>query len=323
MKTALVTGATGFIGKRLCIYLQQKGWHVRGTFRSGTVIEGVEPVELDLNSSCWPEGLTDGVDVIFHLAGKAHVVAANWKDEEEYLPVNTACTRKLLQAAQKSLVQRFVYFSSVKVIGDSQQQERIDENDTTLPQGPYGVSKYMAEQLVLSGGYVPEPVVIRPTMVYGNSVKGNLPNMIRTIADHHFPPIPEFGNKRSMVHVDDVVHASVLMAEHPEAAGGIFIVSDGETYSSHQIYRWICEALGRDGSRWVVPVAVLRALARVGDGLHILAGKRVLYDSDVLGKLSGSAWYSSERVRNELGFQPEHNLHDTLPEIIRFLGVGR
>jgi len=323
LKTALVTGASGFIGKALCRYLQQQGWHVRGTYRSGELIDGVEPVLFDLNNRSWPEGLTDGVDVIFHLAGKAHVIAADWQDEEEYLPVNTASTRKLLLAAQKSLVPRFVYFSTVKAIGNSHQSMCIDENDTTLPQGPYGISKYMAEQLVLNGGYVPEPVVIRPTMVYGNTMKGNLPNMIRAITNHRFPPIPEFANRRSMVHVDDIIRAALLMAEHPNATGRVYIVSDGETYSTHQIYRWICEALGRKPSRWSVPASVFRLLAKLGDGLRMLVGRRIMYDSDVLEKLSGSACYCSEQVGIELGFKPERRLDEALPEIVRFLEASR
>jgi len=323
LKTALVTGASGFIGKNLCCYLQQQGWHVRGTFRSGELIDGVESVQFDLNHRYWPEGLTDGVDVIFHLAGKAHAIASDWEDEEEYLPVNTASTRKLLLAAQKSSVPRFVYFSTVKVIGDSHQKGSIDENDTTFPEGSYGVSKYMAEQLVLNGGFVSEPVVIRPTMVYGDSVKGNLPNMIMAIANHRFPPIPEFANRRSMVHVDDIIRAALLVAEHPKAVGRAYIVSDGAAYSTQQIYQWICEALGRKPPRWVVPLSVLRLFAKLGDGMRMLAGRRILYDSDVLEKLSGSAWYCSDRISRELGFQPERNLHDALPEMIRFLGWGR
>lgn len=156
-------------------------------------------------------------------------------------------------------------------------------------------------------------------MVYGNTEKGNLPQMIKAVAKGVFPPLPEMHNRRSMVHVDDVVAAALLAAKNPKAAGQIYIVTDGQAYSTRQIYDWIREALGKQPVTWSVPQAVLTLAAQGGDVISRLRNRRFPLDSDSLEKLLGSAWYSSAKIERELGFRPRHTLKDALPEIVRFL----
>jgi len=192
----------------------------------------------------------------------------------------------------------------------------FNEEDFIEPDTPYGKSKLEAEKLVLYGGYVPEPVVLRLCMVYGPGAKGNMQKMLQAIAKHRFPPLPEVNNKRSMVHVQDVVKAAILAAEGPEAVGQTFIVSDGHSYSTRQIYDLMCQALGRRPPKWSIPIPCLRALGLAGDAIGKLRGKRFMFDSDALEKLIGSAWFSSQKIETKLGFKPEWNLEKALPEMV-------
>jgi len=321
LKQALVTGASGFIGSHLCSYLRQHGWSVRGLSRSGIVPDGIEAVACDLADTPVPEEMIRGVDVVFHLAGKAHALSGSWLDEEEYFPVNVKATRWLLNAAKAAGVKRVVYFSSVKAMSATGCGPH-DESCGALPMDMYGRSKLMAEHLVLRGGFVPEPVVIRPVMVYGNTEKGNLPKMIRAIRNGRFPPLPDTRNQRSMVHVDDIVHAALLAAEHPDAVRNVYIVTDGQVYSTRQMYIWICEALQKPIPGWQFPLPVLKALAKGGDVIGKIRGRRFMFDSDVLEKLVGSELYCSEKIQNELGFKAQYHLKEALPEIIRYLERG-
>lgn len=317
MQKILVTGASGFIGERLCGHLRQQGLTVRALSRHG--IRGAyEDIGFDLTRESYPPEICSDIDTIFHLAGKAHALAENRQDEDEYLRINTEATRKLLQAAKQAGVKRFIFFSSVKAVGDSDSQP-MDESVTIPADTPYGSSKFQAEQLVLHGGYVPHPVVIRPCMVYGNTGKGNLPRMINAIRRNLFPPLPEFQNHRSMVHVDDVVRAALLAAEKPEASGQVYIVSDSQGYSTRQIYDWIRTALGKKPMPWAIPLTLLKLLAKTGDAIGKLRGRRFMFDSDALRKLSHSAYYSSAKIERELGFRPQHTLQQALPDIIRYL----
>ena len=314
---ALVTGGSGSIGINLCCELVSCGYDVRVLARRKEDGPWKELIQGGLTKSL-PDSLCDGVDTIFHLAGKAHALSETSQDEDEYFAINAEGTRKLLEAAKQAGVRRFVFFSSIKAMGEGG-LECFDESASCVPETPYGSSKLAAEKLVLEGGYVPEPVVLRLSMVYGNSEKGNLPRMIEAVAKGRFPPLPEAGNRRSMVHVDDVVHAAILAAEKTEAIGQTYIVTDGTPYSTRQIYEWICEALGKPVPGWSIPMPVLRMLARVGDGIGGVRGRRFMFDSDALDKLIGSACYSSAKLERELGFVPQRHLRETLPDMIRFL----
>ena len=316
MKKVLITGANGFIGQVLAKQLLTARIEVKSLVRDKAINPEVESVVLDLTQE-WAINPCEGVDTVFHLAGKAHALSEIAADDAQYQRINTEGTRKLLEAAKLAGVKRFVFFSSVKAVGDMKIMQ--DETNQTLPDTPYGHSKRAAENLVLNGDYVPHPVVIRPCMVYGLSDKGNLPRMISAIQRGFFPPLPEVFNHRSMVHVDDLVNAAILAAQNPKAAGQIYIVSDEQANSTRQLYEWICKALNKKPLPQVIPVFVLKRLAKIGDFIGKIRGRRFLFDSDALEKLLGSAWYSSAKIAAELGFQAKRNLQEALPEIVRYL----
>jgi nucleoside-diphosphate-sugar epimerase len=315
VKKAFITGASGFIGHALCSQLFEQGWHLRVLLRQPMTGPWHETVISDLETPL-PRDLLDGIDVVFHLAGKAHALSENQQDVREYFRINTEGTRKLLEAARDAGVPRFVLFSSVKAMNEGSHQ-CLDEMTACLPETPYGKSKLEAERLVLNGEYVSEPAVLRLSMVYGPAMKGNLPRMIEAVAKGVFPPIPEFGNKRSMVHVKDVVQASLLAAEKPEAVGQTYIVTDGQPYSTREMYEWICETLDKPVPGWHLPEMVFRGLARFGDMIGKLRGQRFFFDSDALDKVSSSSWYSSQKIKTELGYHPNHHLRDTFSDILK------
>jgi nucleoside-diphosphate-sugar epimerase len=313
-----VSGGGAFIGRRLCEALQAQGHTVVAGLRRPEPGPWNRVVISDLTGEAIaPQELQD-ISCVIHLAGKAHALAENAQDEREYYDINVGGTQKLLETSRTAGVRRFLFFSSVKVMGD-EAYSLVDESLECRPETPYGTSKLEAEQLVLRGGYVPEPVVLRPAMVYGSSRKGNLPRMIDAIARGRFPPLQEIGNKRSMVCVDDLVSAACLSIEKQIAVGKVYIVTDGCTYSTRNIYEWICEALDKPVPHWTIPVAMLRVLAKVGDGIGRVRGRRFMFDSDSLDKLVGSANYSSEKIQRELGFQPAWNLRSALPGIVSWL----
>jgi len=313
----LVTGAAGFIGRKLCFELQQKGYFVHALLRSDIDGPWDDVIILDLRDSCALPSLL-GIKIVFHLAAKAHALAETSQDVEEYFRVNTLVTEALLDACKVCDVQSFIYFSSVKAAGTG--TGMMDESNLLEPDTPYGQSKRASEKLVLEGGCVPHPVVIRPSMVYGNTDKGNLPKMIQAIRSGKFPPLTEAHNRRSMVHVDDVVTAAILAAENPIASGEIYIVTDGKSYSTRQMYEWICESLHKSVPKWKLPTLILRLLAITGDVIGSLRGRRYIFDSDALDKLIGSACYSSAKVERELGFKARRNLREALPEISQYIG---
>lgn len=320
----LMTGAGGFIGRHLCNALQHRGDRVIGVGRTLSAGPWDEFHQLDIANG-FPESILNGVEAVAHLAGKAHALSEVAQDEDEYVRVNTTGTQHVLQAAQTTGVRRFVLFSTIKAMGEGNAAgvplRPIDEADECLPETSYGKSKLAAEKLVLDGGYVTEPVVLRLCMVYGGKEKGNFTRMVTAINRNRFPPIPEFGNRRSLVHVDDVVQAAILGLTHPQAVGRTYLVTDGCGYSTRQMYDAIRTALGKPQCRWNVPAGVLRVCGYAGDLIGKLRRKRFFFDSDALCKLSSNAWYSNERICTELGFSPKKTLDTALPALIAELGL--
>lgn len=320
MKTAVVTGATGFIGKNLCARLKADGWRVIA-IAGRTVAAGPWDAcfAADLSKpdsvSALAGKLPAGVTAFFHLAGKAHALSELNSDGSEYFAINTEGTRRLLELAKACGARRFVFASTVKAMGEGG-YDLLDENFVCAPETPYGRSKLEAEKILFTGNFVPEPVAIRLTMVYGGKDRGNMTRMVDAVRRHRFPPFPETGNRRSMVHIDDAVRAFVLAATHPAAPGGVFIVTDGNLYSTREIYLTIRRALGRGVPCVTPPLWAFRCAAKVGDLLGKLSGRRMPLDTDSLSKLTDSAAYSNERIRLELGFIPEKTLEDGVRAIL-------
>jgi nucleoside-diphosphate-sugar epimerase len=315
-----VTGGSGFVGRRLCERLSRAG-DVRVLCRGDSPGPWSGLDSIDLACDDLPAGLLDGFDTVVHLAARTHAVDEHGDTELLYRELNVEGTRKLLAAAASSGVRRFVLMSSVKAMGEST-ADAADESSPAEPTTWYGRTKLAAEQLVLHGGYVPEPVVLRSTLVYGPGVHGNLERMIRAIRTRRFPPVPETGNKRSLVHVDDLVSAALLAAESPAAAGRVFIVTDGRPVSTRQMYQWISDGLGVPAAGRTIPVFLFRALALGGDAIGRIRGRRFVFDSAAHKKLFGSAWYDSTAIETALGYKPQWTFREAIPQMTDGEGVA-
>ena len=314
-RTAVVTGASGFIGPGLCQLLKANGWRVRALMRRPVAGPWDDVFLVDLGREPVPLEALAGADCVFHLAGKAHALAESAGAEEAYRLANYQSTLDLLAAARAQGVRAFIYFSSVKAMGDGG-GTGPDPEPKLAALTPYGRSKRLAEEAVLTTGAIPHPVVLRPSLVYGPHPKGYLNLIIRAVRAGWFPPLPELGNMRSMIHRDDLAAATLCCADDPRANGQTYVVTDGNPYSTRQIYEFILESLGRRTPGWTLPVGLLHLAARSGDALGRIRGRRVLFDSDVLDKLIGSALYDGGSITQELGFTPQRNLNESMPEMV-------
>jgi len=298
MKKCLVTGSTGFIGGRLLGLLGTIECDVRLLARSK--VNDYETFVCNLEQERIPKHALESVDTVFHLAGFAHDMQDPSKVEDLYRLINVDATVELARLAVESGVKRFVFISSVKAGGGLASGKCVNESNRDDPEGVYGKSKREAELKLLkigreSGMHVS---IIRPSLVYGPEVKGNLQLMLTGIKQGWFPPLPETGNRRSMTHVDDLVRAILLVSEDKRANGEIFIVTDGKSYSSREIYNTICNVVGKSIPKWSVP-KILFSIAG-------LVSPRIKYK---VNKLLGDECYSSAKLE-ALGFKAKKSLKD-------------
>jgi UDP-glucose 4-epimerase len=315
MSRFLVTGASGFIGRRLCAELREHGDVVALVRRSATG-PWDEMHVCDLASDSPPDEAVRGAQAVFHLAGRAHVLDERVADEDAFHRANVEATERVCDAASGAGVRRLVLASSVSAMGEGGDAP-VPEDKPPDPQTAYGRSKRDAEKVVLER--MDEPVVLRFPLVYGPRLKGNLERMIRAVEAGRFPPVPRIENRRSMLHVDDAVQAMWLAATAERAAGNVYTVTDGPGYSTRRVYESIRSALGRPAPGWAIPAGVLRGVARVGDLAGALTRRRSPFDSIAFDKLFGSARFESERIRHDLGFEPRWDLEAAMPEIVASL----
>jgi len=230
-RSYLVTGASGFIGSNLCRYIRKQGHTVRALLRRPMEGPWDEAYQGDLTKNPLPAGLFEGVEGIFHVAGLAHAQTFSDGTASSHWKVNVEGTESLLSAAHQAGVKRFIYFSSVKAAADPG-EHCADETWDQVPEDDYGRSKREAEIRVLQAGKENGMHVcnLRPALVYGPGVKGNLKRMMQAIAQGKFPPLPEFGNRRSLVSLTDLVTASWLAMEQEQANGKTYIVCEAQPY---------------------------------------------------------------------------------------------
>lgn len=307
-KKSVVTGATGFIGRHLCEKLKEQGEFVIACGREQQQGPWDEFLQMDLPSKCFPEESLKGVTTIYHLASKAHDMSGKPLGFDEFKPVIVDGTARIVEAADASEIPRLVYLSSVKAMGEGNPAQTplspLDESTPVAPQTPYGLAKAEAEKLVHGSG-IPHAVVLRPPMVFGPGEKGNLPRMIRAIQAKRFPPLPETGNKRSMIHVDDLVEFALRAARSPAAAGKSYIVTHPDAISTRQLYDGIRDFLGLPPSQAAIPFTLLKIAAGLGTFLGKITGSSMPLDLETLDKLTGSAWYASGLAERELGYVPQ------------------
>ena len=312
----LITGASGFIGGRMLRALRSEGVVFRTIRRTPIECEGTFIADLADKASL--VRACSGVSCVFHCAGYAHAFASfSDTDEGLHWKVNFEGTQNLLAAAVQAGVRSFVNLSSVKAMVEPGEM-CADEELPGEPETAYGKSKRAAEEVALSIGKQSgmHVVNLRLAMVYGAGGRGNLERMARLVRQGLFPPLPETGNHRSLVHVDDVVSAMRLVAHDPRANGRNYIIAGPEAPSGRQLFDALRRAYGMRPCGWSLPVSLLRGAAIGGDLLESIARRRMPFDSEVLDRLLGSAWYSPARIEQELGWCARISLSEGLLELV-------
>src|SRR3972149_621402 len=276
----LITGATGAVGPRVAGALHDEGHNLRTLSldapQAGMLPDGVELHLGDITDPVAVMSAMQGVDIVIHLAALLHVLNPPPALREKYERINVGGTAAVLDAAIKSKVRRVVFFSTIAVYGYAS-GEILTENAPPQPNTFYAQTKLAAERLVLAAkGPDGQPLgtVLRLGAVYGARIKGNYRRLLQSLARGRFVPIGSGNNRRTLVYDRDVAAAAVLAAQHPNAGGQIYNVSDGRFHSLNEIVKTMCEALDRAPPRFSLPVAPARWAAGVLEDATRLIGRK-------------------------------------------------
>lgn len=248
MKKVLITGKNSYIGTSLEKWLMREP----DTYRVDTV---------DMKDSSWKEKDFSSYDVVFHVAGIAHV-SSDPKMESLYYRVNRDLTIDTAKKAKAEGVKQFIFMSSIIVYGDSSSGKRvIDRNTVPTPSNFYGKSKLQAEEGIkhLETDTF-KIVVLRPPMIYGKGAKGNYPrlaNMAKKI-----PVFPDIDNERSMLHIDNLCEFIKVMIDYGES--GLFFPQNSEYVKTSEMVRYIGEVHGKKIRMTKVFNPLLRLMFGIG-----------------------------------------------------------
>ncbi len=221
-------------------------------------MSGVERVAMmDLRRAAdWP-ALLDGISHVVHLAGIAH--APGSLPDELYTRINAEAAGELAEAA-RDRIERLVLISSVRAQAGLSADHPITEKDTALPTDVYGRSKLEAERLIAQSGVA--FTVLRPAVVYGKGVKGNIASLA-TLAKTPMPlPFAGLDNRRSLLAIENLVAAISLVLDAEQAANETFLVADAEPISVADLVAAMREGLGRPPHLVKVPLGAVKRLMK-------------------------------------------------------------
>lgn len=300
----LLTGATGFVGRRLvdCL-LNKTSVDLTAAVRSHSVPEHVPFVmvdDLDWDTD-WSAALRNQ-QVVVHAAGRAHIMKDLASDPlAEYRRINVGGTLNLARQAAKAGIRRFVFISTIGVNGNINTCP-FTEDDLPNPVEPYAQSKWEAEQGLwdIQKATGMELVVLRPPLAYGYNAPGNFGNLIRWVEKGIPLPFGAIHNQRSLVALDNLVDLITLCINHPAAANQTFLVSDGHDLSTTELLIGVASTMGKPSRLLPIPAGILMLCAR-------FLGKKALAQ-----RLLGSLQVDISKSRTLLGWEPPVSVKEGL-----------
>jgi dihydroflavonol-4-reductase len=307
--SALVTGATGFIGGYLVRALQQSGYAVRALVRDETRLGGlggVEPFKGDLLEPGSLAGIERDIDVAVHCAS----LLGKWGD------VNVRGSVELLKRFRDTGLRRFVHLSAGGVTGPVKQRS-VDETYACKPATPYEQTKLLAEQQVLelSRETGIATVVVRPTFTYGPG-DPHKTALFRAVKRGRYVFIGGGESVNHPVFVEDVVRG-ILLAIERGRAGEVYIIGGERPVTKRELVNAIADALGvrrptLSIPRWIAAIAAwkLELFGRLAGFEPILTRSRVMMMTDNFG-------YSIAKARRELGYAPRTGLSEGIEKTVR------
>ena len=310
----LLTGATGFVGSALQQRLVADENHdltiaVRNVQQPSNKVRTVRVDNLAANTD-WTDALQD-IDIVIHAAARVHVMDDKSTDPlAVFRKVNVEGTLNLARQAVGAGVKRLIFISSIKVNGEGTELgEAYNADSQPNPVDSYGISKYEAEQglLKIAGTTPLEVVIIRPTLVYGENVKGNFHSLMKWT--YKGIPLPMSGinnNLRSLVSIDNLVDLIVTCIDHKQAANQVFLVSDDDDISTARLLDEIAKGLQVKNRSIKIPPTLINKSAS-------LLGK-----ANVAQRLTGSLQVNIDKTKTLLDWQPKYSANDSIQKTAQF-----
>lgn len=327
----LVTGGTGFLGRRLVERLLAAGRRVAVLGRTPAAdleARGVRFIRAALDDTAAVEAACAGVESVFHVAAKVGV----WGRYDDFFRANVLGTRALLAGCAKHGVNRLVYTSTPSVVYNGRDLAGADESLplTTECPSPYPLTKAIAEREVLAANSPRlRTVALRPHLIWGVGDPHLVPRVLERARAGRLRIIGEGRNRVDMVHVENAVDAHLLAdvalaREDAAAAGRAYFITNGEPVI---LWDWINDLLRALGEPPVTKHLSLRAASAIGATCELLW--RVLpvraeppMTRFIAAELAKEHWFNLAAARRDLGYVPRISMADGTRQLVEALRPG-
>ena len=309
MKTALVTGADGFIGSHLTEDLVRRGYAVKalsqynsfnywGWLEDTDCLSDIEVLQGDVRDPHYCKTITKDVDVVFHLAALI-AIPYSYVAPDSYVDTNVRGTLNICQAALENGVSRVLHTSTSEVYGTAQYVP-IDEKHPLQPQSPYSASKIGADAIASSfhSAFELPLVVVRPFNTYGprQSSRAVIPTIITQIASGaHDIKLGDLSPTRDFNYVADTCRGFIELAECDAAIGEVVNIGSNAEISIGETLALIGELMNTDPQIFK-------------------DNQRLRPENSEVFRL----WCDNTKIRDLTGFEPEYTLRDGLARTIEW-----
>ena len=308
----LVTGATGFLGRRLAATLVEQGHQIRVLVRNpganGAGIEGAEVWRGDLRYPKTVIAACEGMEVVQH----AGALSSPWGPKSEFYETNVGGTQAILDGCQRNGVRRLIYVSSPSVVFDGQDQHNLTEAEPypATPVSVYSHTKKLGEDLVNAASGSLETVILRPKAIFGPGDRALLPRLLATARVGRLPMIGDGRNLVDLTYVENVVEAMRLAMTAEEAVGKTYHITNDEHALLWNLVRRILQELKLPPPR--VRISLLAALAAAGAMEQVA---RVTEKEPTLTRYSAlilarTQTYNIAAAKRDLGYTPPVSLEE-------------
>ena len=321
----LVTGVTGFVGRRLARALVAQGYRVRGLTRRDTGVDdlvenGIEVVRGDLGDPAALERACDRQRVVFHAAGRV----SDWGPPQDFVRVNVHGTAHLIAACVRTRAERLVHLSSLTVLGLPNDARTIDEATpyaSPLPGDHYTASKIASERLVRAASADGRlaTTVIRPGAVWGRGDRLIVPRIVRLLRRGLMPIVGDGKNVLGLSHIDNLVEGIILAGRAPCAAGQVYHLTDGEEVTAAEALAQVAGAYGLPAPRTHVPYWAVYGLAVALEAVARVTGRAQAPAITRYGVrlVACDCRYDTNKARVQLGYHPHVSFRAGVRELAR------
>ncbi len=306
---ALITGASGCLGRALIDELQAHGWNLRTTARTPVDLPGFIAADL-IKDDLAP--LLKDVDAVFHCAA----LSAGWGSPQDFIATNITATERLLQAAKKAGASRFVFASTPSLYANGKDRFDLAE-DASLPLkalSPYAETKRRAEEIVLAhNDDTLRCTAIRPRAIYGRHDRTLMPRLQKVMQRGFVPMIAGGHAQIDLTHRSDAARGMRLAADGP--GGRVWNITSGEVFSFRHLADLVAHHGGYRVRRIPMPYKIAYLLATMAEQRALrTGGAEPTLTRQAVVSLGRSLTLDISAAQRDLGYQPAIRLEQGLAE---------